>query len=184
LETTRFSVWLRIGVFAALLFGISRTTLSKQAGTPASVGQSIDVSKIEWKWFLPEGEGQFQTSLYCSNCHTLQQVVQNRADEAGWTTIVQTMVYSHGAPIEPDDMAAITKYLIHAFPSSIPKLELPIHVNTAPKEVLALMVGLSSEDVQKIIDARTKQRLRDFAALEAAVGDKSLDKYKTSISFD
>jgi hypothetical protein len=181
---SRHRHWLRVGAVVALLFGTSWATHSKQEAVSAAAGQAVDVSKVEWKGFLPPGEGQFQTSLYCSNCHTLQQVVENRSDEAGWTTIVQTMVFAHGAPIQEDDMAAITKYLAHSFTPSTPKLQLPIHINSAPKETLALLGSLSGDDVQKIIDARAKEKLRDYAALESVVQNKNLAQYKSVLVFD
>jgi DNA uptake protein ComE-like DNA-binding protein len=94
------------------------------------------------------------------------------------------MVYTNDAAIEEDDMAVISKYLAHSFGPSTPKLELPIHINTAAKEILALLSSLSQADVQKILDARMKEKFRDFTALEAIVGNEKLAKYRSVISFN
>ena len=151
-----------------------------EGGIHQDAGQ---VPTIDWGAFLPAGEGQFQASIYCSSCHSLQSIVQRRGDEADWSGIVRRMISMHAAPIQADDATVITKYLGAQLGPSAPKLELPIHINTAPKEVLNLMGKLSEADVQKIIDTREKQKITDFAALEALVGAKKVAKYKTVISY-
>lgn len=177
--------WLRFGIVVGSLLGMSWATLSKQGGQSAASGQAASAQKVDWGIFLPAGEGQLQTAVYCSSCHTFQVIVTEQgSDEAGWMETVQTMVYMNGASIQEDDMAVISKYLARAFGPSKPKFELPIHINTAPEQILALLRTLSSTDVQKIIDARSKEKLRDFAALEAVVGNEKLAKYKSAISFD
>jgi DNA uptake protein ComE-like DNA-binding protein len=184
---------LQVGIIVGSLLGMSWATPSQQGGqskvagkaAAPSTGKAVATPKVDWTIFLPEGEGKFQTSVYCINCHELQVIVAGkRSDEAGWAQIIQRMVSMNGAQIEPDDGAVISKYLASAFGPSTPKLELPIHINTAPKETLALLSNLSPTDVQAIIDARTKEKLQDFAALEAAVGNDKIAKYKSSISFD
>jgi hypothetical protein len=177
---------LRIVIVVGFLLGISWTALSKQSGqSPAPEQAAQSAPKVDWSIFLPAGEGQFQTAVFCSSCHTLQPIVgERRSDEAGWTEVIQTMVYENDAAIEENDMMTISKYLAHSFGPSVPKLELPIHINSAPKEILAFLGSLSQADVQKILDARTKEKLRDFAALEAVVGNGKLAKYKSVISFD
>ena len=94
------------------------------------------------------------------------------------------MVFTHGAVIEDDDMAAIAKYLAHFYGPSTPPLKLPIHINTTPKSLLSLLSGLTSEDVQKILDARMKEKLRDLSALEAVIGSQKAVRYKSVLAFD
>jgi hypothetical protein len=177
---------LRIAMIAAFLLGISWAALSRAAGQSSSPEQApTSAPKVDWSIFLPAGEGQFQTAVYCSSCHTLQSIVsERRSDEAGWTEVVQTMVYTNDAAIEESDMKVISKYLANSFGPTTPKLGLPIHINTAPKEILACIGSLSQADVQKILDARAKEKVRDFAALEAIVGSEKVAKYKSVISFD
>jgi hypothetical protein len=178
--------WFRVAIGAGSFLLISWASFSQQNGQPAASGQ-----KVDWAAFLPAGEGKFQTAAYCTQCHTLQPIVggDRRSDEAGWLETVQTMVYGYTnsrneAPIEDGDIAVIGKYLARYFGPSTPKLELPIHINTAPKQILVLLGTLSEEEVQKIPDARTKGKVTDFTALEALVGNGKLYKYKSFITFD
>jgi hypothetical protein len=193
LAITCYKDWLRIGVVGGtVLFGMSGVAFSKQnpQSTPAAPASSPNAAQasaspaVDWSIFLPMGDGQSQTSVHCAACHSLQAIVQRRSDEAGWSDIVDRMISTHSAPILPDDATAITKYLAAELTPSTPKLELPIHINIAPKDVLTLMGNLSADDVQKIMDARSKEKIRDFAALETLLGEKKVAKYKSVILFD
>jgi hypothetical protein len=172
--------WFQAVIIVGSLFSISWVAFSQQGAKPPASEQGVD-----WGIFLPKGEGQFQTSVYCSSCHSLQLIVRDRrTDVAGWDETIQEMVFTNEAAIEEQDMAIIAKYLGQFFGPSTPKLELPIHVNIAPKQTLALLGALTEADVQKILDARTKEKVKDFSALEAIVGAGKLAKYKSVISFD
>lgn len=185
LGIAKWKDFVRHGIVAAVLLGMPLATPSEQGEPPAETGQSASSQKVDWALFLPAGEGKFQTSVFCSTCHSLQAIVaEQRSDEAGWSATVQTMVYTNGAAIQDNDMAAISKYLAHSFGPTTPKLELPIHINTAPKETVGLLGSLTPVDVQKILDARNKEKFRDFAALEAVIGNGKLTKYKLFIAFD
>jgi hypothetical protein len=170
----------RPGSLAAALGAPPLQVATSEGGIHQDAGQT---PSLDWSAFLPAGEGQFQTSIYCSSCHTLQSIAQRRGDETDWTGIVRRMVSVHAAPIQADDAAVISKYLATQLGPAAPKLDLPIHINTAPKEVLNLMGKLSPADVQKIIDTREKQKITDFASLEALIGAKKVAKYKTVISY-
>ncbi len=181
--------WLLVAVIAVAVCCASWAVIAEQQNDGASSKKSGAAEsgdeKVDWSLFLPTGEGQFQTITYCSSCHSLQLVLaERRADEAGWTDTVQTMVFTHGAVIEDDDMAAIAKYLARFYGPSTPPLKLPIHINTVPKSLLSLLSGLTSEDVQKILNARMKERLRDLAALEAVIGNQKAVKHKSVLAFD
>ena len=142
-------------------------------------------TKIDWAMLLPAGEGRFQTASYCALCHTLQRIVsERRADEAEWLQTVQTMVYTNNASIQEDDIPIIAKYLARYFGPSTPKLKPPIYINAASKQILLMLGTLSEADVQKILDSRAKQKIRDLGALEAIVGTGKIEKYRPVISFD
>ena len=176
----RMTGWLRVPISLGSLFLISWSGFSQQGGPPAGSAQ-----KVDWVAFLPAGQGQFQVAAYCPLCHTLQPVVSDRRDdEAGWMQTVERMVEDNHAPIEDDDIPIIGKYLAHYFSPSTPRLELPIHINTAPKEILVMLGSLSEAEVQKILDARAMGKVKDFTALESIVGNGKLAKYKSFISFD
>ena len=170
--------WERVVAVVTLLLIYSPAAFTQKLAPPSDTQQ-----KIDWAIFLPPGEGRFQTSVYCSSCHTLQQIVSQRNDEAGWTQTVHTMVYSNNASIQDEDAAVIISYLTRSFGLSTPRMDLPIDVNKAPKETLMLLPALSDEDAQKIIDARTKEKIKDFAALENIVGKEKVSKYRDVLSF-
>ena len=171
--------WFGVGISVGSFFLISWTGFSQQGGPPAGPAQ-----KVDWTAFLPAGEGKFQVAAYCPLCHSIQPIVSDRReDEDGWMQTVERMVEDNHAPIQDDDIPVIGKYLAHHFSRSTPILELPIHINTAPKEILVMLGSLSGAEVQKILDARAKEKVKDFKALEAIVGSGKLSKYESVISF-
>jgi hypothetical protein len=111
-------------------------------------------------------------------------IIDRRLDTEGWNQIVHRMIDAHNAPIEGGDAITIGNYLGKALNTSTPALELPIHVNTASREELNFLGLLPAETVQKILDARSKGKIRDFAELAGVVGDKNIDKYKDVLAFD
>jgi hypothetical protein len=173
---------LQVSLIVTSFLVASPLAQSRQGAQSSKAPSSV---KVDWGLFLPKGEGQFQTGVFCSSCHTLQPVVsERRADVAGWQDTIQTMVFTHGADIQDDDISAIAKYLARFFGPSTPKLEFPIQVNTAPKETLTIFSTFSAADVEKIVDARAKEKIKDFAALETLVGKEKVEKYKALLSFD
>jgi hypothetical protein len=72
-------------------------------------------------------------------------VRQKRTDESGWTSTVQAMAALANSNIQEDDATAISKYLARSFTPITPKLELPIHVNTADPQIIA------NGEVEKIV---------------------------------
>jgi hypothetical protein len=162
----------------------NRATLAKSGlisevrqGEPA--GQNVD-----WAAFLPAGEGQFQTGAYCVICHNLKNIVSDRrTDQSGWKDTVERMVYSNAAPVPEEEIEVISKYLAQYFGPDVPKLQLPVPVNSAPKEILLLLPGLKEEDVGKILTRRKTETISDLSKLEAVVGKGKADRIKTVISF-
>ena len=172
--------WLPVAIVVSSCFLIFRSGFSQQGKPSAESAQTVD-----WTAFLPAGDGRFQVAAYCPLCHTIQTIVSDRRDdEDGWTSTVERMVEDNHAPIQDDEIPVIAKYLAHCFSRSTPPLALPIHINKAPKEILLMLGSLSEADVQKVLDARSKEKVKDFTALEAIVGNSKLAKYKSYISFE
>jgi hypothetical protein len=154
---------------------------------PAIAQQTPAQAPVDWAAFLPAGEGKIQTATQCELCHTLQSVVTvQRGVDAEWLGIVQAMVYVKNAPIADDDIPIIAGYLAKYFGHSTPKLNAPIriNVNSAPKQVLLMIGTLSEEDVNKIIERRTKDKIASLQSLQAIVGPGKLDKYNSVIRFN
>ena len=62
---------------------------------------------------LTEGPGHDQVQASCSMCHSLDYIVTNSPfqDKAAWEKTVNKMVTVYGAPLTPEESAAIVAYL-------------------------------------------------------------------------
>jgi mono/diheme cytochrome c family protein len=62
---------------------------------------------------LAQGAGVERVQAYCSMCHSLDYIVMNSPfqDRAGWDKTVTKMVKVMGAPLTPEDSAAVAEYL-------------------------------------------------------------------------
>ena len=159
--------------------------MSRQIASPADARNPAgQTSNVDWSNFLPAGDGQFQTVVFCANCHAMKVIVDRRSDTEGWNQIVRRMISAHNAPIQSEDAALIGTYLGKTLSKTTPALELPIHVNTASKEELGFLGQLSPEAVDKILEARAKGKIKDISELTTVTGDKNVSKYKGVLAFD
>ncbi len=154
------------------------------AAPPNAKSQAGLPPNLDWSIFFPAGEGQFQAAVYCNSCHSAQVVVTRQSDADGWGQIVRRMIDMRSAPIQPEDATIITKYLGDVLSPTAPPLALPIPINAASNDQLRFLGLLPPEALQKILDARAKGKIKDFATLQAIAGDKSVDKYKGVLSFE
>lgn len=61
---------------------------------------------------LPDGKGKDDVEAYCSACHSLRLVLQQRLKRSDWEDVLVTMVKEHGmSEIAPDDRALVLDYL-------------------------------------------------------------------------
>lgn len=62
---------------------------------------------------LADGPGRDQVQASCSMCHSLDYIVMNSPfqDKAAWEKTVNKMVTVFGAPLTPEESAAIVAYL-------------------------------------------------------------------------
>jgi hypothetical protein len=158
--------------------------LQQMAGAPKDPVVAGLPPNLDWSIFLPQGEGQFQAQVYCVTCHSTRVTVTRRSDAAGWNQIVHRMIDMHQAAVQAEDAATLVKYFTEVLSPTTPALNLPLHINTVPKEELNFLGMLPPEALQKIVDARAKGKIKDFPALQAIVGDKTIDKYKDVLVFD
>ena len=146
--------------------------------------EESSAKEVDWSVFLPSGKGQIQVGSYCTMCHDLKPIVSvRRTDAAGWKAIVEDMVYSKGTPAPEEDIPVIADYLAEHFGPATPPLILPVRINTAPKELLALLPGIGEEEVRKIVAARETGAVKDIGALEAIIGKGKAGGIKNLISF-
>jgi cytochrome c5 len=62
---------------------------------------------------LAAGPGREKVQAACSMCHSLDYIVMNSPfqDQAGWEKTIKKMVTVFGAPLTPEESAAIVAYL-------------------------------------------------------------------------
>jgi mono/diheme cytochrome c family protein len=62
---------------------------------------------------LKQADGVERVQAYCAICHSLDYIVMNSPfqDRAGWDKTVTKMVKVMGAPLTPEDTAAVIDYL-------------------------------------------------------------------------
>ena len=63
---------------------------------------------------LAPGDGVERVQASCAMCHSLDYIVMNSwfQDRAGWEKTVNKMVKVMGAPLTPEDAAAVVDYLV------------------------------------------------------------------------
>ena len=86
-----------------------RSSLAALAMALAAATVHADESTIQ----LAQAEGVERVQAACAICHSLDYIVMNSPfqDRAGWEKTVAKMVKVMGAPIVPEDAAAIVDYL-------------------------------------------------------------------------
>ncbi len=72
---------------------------------------------------LPDGKGKDEVEAYCSPCHSLRLVVQQRLKRSDWDEVLVSMVKEQGMnKMPPDDRALMLDYLAqHVGPDKPPK---------------------------------------------------------------
>ncbi len=67
-------------------------------------------------WGLPRSEGYDLVDGYCTACHSIRIVMQQRADRARWDELLTWMVKKQGMPeINPADREQVLTYLSTEF---------------------------------------------------------------------
>lgn len=94
--------------------------VSFQALTPFAVQGANEVRAVfdenDDYWGLPRTEGFELVDLYCSACHSLQVVMQQRATYGRWKSTLEWMVDKQNMPPLPaEDEGVILTYLAEHF---------------------------------------------------------------------
>jgi mono/diheme cytochrome c family protein len=85
-----------------------RVALAAVAVALGSAAQA-DESSVQ----LTQADGIERVQAYCAICHSLDYIIMNSPfqDRAGWDKTVTKMVKVMGAPLAPEDAAAVIDYL-------------------------------------------------------------------------
>ena len=86
-----------------------RTALAIAGAAVAGSASAADETSLS----LADGRGRELTQAFCSMCHSVDYILINAPfqDRAGWEKTVNKMVKVFGAPLTPEDNAAIVAYL-------------------------------------------------------------------------
>jgi virginiamycin B lyase len=68
-----------------------------------------------WGQGSPEDKGKAMVDATCNTCHPLSARVGSGYDAKGWKTVMRMMM-NHGAPVQKDQLASMTQYLIKTYP--------------------------------------------------------------------
>ncbi len=146
------------------------------AQKPATAGGDFIA---DWRLLFPDDDPVRQKVIdACSACHELRWVLASRFDQSHWEDTIWTMV-ANGAKIEPDEAAAMAKYLSTHFAPDKKMLAVPVDINAAPLDQLVLLPSLAPH-APAIVKARDKApfgAVDDLLNVEG-ITKEALDKAK------
>ena len=97
-------------------YRISFAPLSPARAQTADAGSYASFDPDDEYWGLPRSAGHEDVALYCSACHTLEIVMQQRATEARWLYMLDWMVEEQNMPpLSDSDKAVVLGYLSENF---------------------------------------------------------------------
>ena len=174
-------IWLLFLGLAFLIFPLAPVpSLHTASARQEEEKREQGPTKEEWELLLPEGEGKSYVLALCQTCHTLRNLVLRREDESGWRSLIRSMS-SRGANFYDEDIAIIAGYLAEYFGPKQPLLEIPLDLNKASLEQLALFPQLTKEDAAKIVEVGKKKGFKDIADLKQVLSDEKISKIKPFI---
>ncbi len=100
-----------------IAYGVTYAALTPLGGDE-NVTADVRFDPADDYWGLPRSDGVDLVAGYCSVCHSLAIVMQQRQDVEGWTYLLDWMEEKQGmAPLLADDRAVILAYLSREFGS-------------------------------------------------------------------
>lgn len=154
------------GACGAWILALYLAASPHAASAIAPPGQEPE--KRDWESLFEEGDGRSYVLALCQRCHDLKSVALARYDARGWRSLMARM-NTLGAGLESEDMGIIAPYLGKHFGPQRARLDLPVNLNTATPEQLALFPALTTEEAAKIVAARDKKRFRAVADLRGII---------------
>jgi competence protein ComEA len=129
---------------------------------------------------LPDGPGKDVLVKTCSSCHSVDNVMANGQDRAGWEATLQKMA-GFGAQASDEEFTQILEYLVKNFPANA-----AINVNKAIAPQLVSGLGLTAAEADAVIAYRKQNG--DFKTIDDLkkvpnLDGKKLDAKKDRIAF-
>lgn len=138
--------------------------------------QSPAVPAEDMAEYLPPGSGKALVVSECAGCHELARIVVLRQASEAWKTLALRMVNDEGAKLSPADVETVTTYLGEVLGPAAPPL---VDVNTADREQMIKLPGLTGELADRLIEHRTarglfvsREEVRSVLALDEAAFEK------------
>lgn len=99
-------------------YRVSFNPLSPAAAPAGGARARASFDPDDEYWGLPRNAGYEEIAIYCSACHTLEIVMQQRATRNRWAYMLDWMVEEQNMPPLPDaDKATVLDYLSRNFGS-------------------------------------------------------------------
>ena len=133
---------------------------------------------------LPDAPGKAIVQKLCSECHGAEIVLGRPHSEDGWNAIVIDMV-QRGAQGTDDEFDEVVRYLTKNIKEGQPTVQ-KLNINKAPAKAIETALGLSSQEAQAIVEARTKSAFKTIADVKKVRGVDAtkIEAKKDSISFE
>jgi competence ComEA-like helix-hairpin-helix protein len=128
---------------------------------------------------LPDGKAKKLIEDTCSECHGLEQVVNNPMSSESWRNTVKSMARK-GAKLTPDEIDTVVEYLTVYFAPE------KVNVNTAGPKELQNSLNFSDAEAAAILQFRKANgNFKDIAALLKVPGvdAKKVESKKDQIVF-
>jgi competence ComEA-like helix-hairpin-helix protein len=128
---------------------------------------------------LPEGKAKKLVEQSCTECHTLENVVNAALSPSQWRETVHDMV-KRGATLSKDDIETVVDYLTVYFAQE------KVNVNAASAVELQSSLELTAAEADAIIAHRKeKGKIKDIEALRKVAGldVKKVDAKKDVLAF-
>lgn len=143
------------------LEGSAAAAAAAPAAAPPALPAARGAGVLDWRVLAPDGPGKDLLVQRCFVCHDLSVIVSSRGDSQFWQDSITKMV-AQGANVQAADIPPLVAYLSTHFAANRPRLALPLNINTATAEQLALIPPLAAY-VDAIIALRSTAR---FARVE------------------
>jgi competence ComEA-like helix-hairpin-helix protein len=128
---------------------------------------------------LPDGKAKTTIENNCSECHGLEQVVNNPMFAEKWRATVNKMV-KKGATLSPEEIDTVVEYLSFFFAPD------KINVNAATADQLRTSLDLTAAEADAIVQYRkVNGNFKDLAGLQKVTGldAKKVEAKKDQIGF-
>jgi competence ComEA-like helix-hairpin-helix protein len=128
---------------------------------------------------LPAGKAKTLIENTCSECHGLDQVVNNAMSSDAWRNTVKSMV-KKGATLSPEEIDTVVDYLSVYFAPD------KVNVNTSAAQELQSGLGMTAAEAAAVVQYRKENgNFKDLAGLQKVAGldAKKIEAKKDSIVF-